>query len=120
MIGSILVLDLRLLGLFPRLSLIELAPILSRLAGLGLAATLLTGLGLFSVQPSHYLGNPAFLWKLGLIALGLFNVAVTRLQPAWPALRAGAAPNAVLKLTAALSLAVWISALFAGRWIAYL
>ncbi len=65
--GSVLVLDLRLLGLFPQMPLGPSVRILSRVAAIGLAAAMATGVLLFLVRPGEYLENMAFLAKLALV-----------------------------------------------------
>jgi hypothetical protein len=118
--GAILALDLRLLGLAPAVPLATIAPFLSRLAGAGVLLAILTGLCLFSVRPLEYARNPAFLAKLGLVALGLLNVAVVHFGSGWRTVLAGDAPTAALRFSAVLSVVLWISAVIAGRWIGFL
>ena len=118
--GSILALDLALLGLMPAAVLQAVAPYLSRLAGAGVVLAVVTGLCLFSVRPTEYAQNPAFLAKLGLIALGILNVAVVHFGAAWRGLLAGEAPTAALRTSATLSILIWIGAVIAGRWIGFL
>lgn len=120
LIGSIVALDLRLLGLFRQLPLAATAAMLVPLAGWGLTASILTGLLLFSVQPSHYLDNPAFVLKLSLIAAGLINALFLHLQTGWRRLEHAVEASTTVKISAAASLLIWISAVFAGRWIAFL
>ncbi len=119
LIGSITVLDLRLLGLFRRLPLDATAAALTRVGGFGLAAAILTGLLLFSVQPAHYLGNPAFVLKLALIGAGLVNIAILHRQRGWRRLHRGGSISLGVRLSAIVSLLLWISTIFAGRWIAF-
>jgi hypothetical protein len=118
--GAILALDLRLLGLAPVVPLAVVAPYLSRLAGAGVILAILTGLCLFSVRPLEYARNPAFLVKLCFVALGLLNVAVVHFNSGWRMVLAGNAPTAALRFSAILSIAIWISAVIAGRWIGFL
>lgn len=61
LIGAIVPLDLRLLGLVGPAPLEVLGPFLARAAAVGLALAVVTGLCLFSVRPSAYLTNPALL-----------------------------------------------------------
>lgn len=119
LVGAVITLDLRLLGLIRRGTISELAPLMSRLAACGLLLAIVTGIMLFSVQPAHYLGNNAFLLKLAIIGLGLLNVLVVHRLPGWRALRSGQPVVPLLKLTAVLSLTLWLAALLAGRWIAF-
>ncbi|MDQ0133147.1 hypothetical protein J2T08_001048 [Neorhizobium galegae] len=118
--GAILALDLRLLGLAPVVPLAAIAPYLSRLAGAGVLIAIATGLCLFSVKPLEYARNPAFLAKLGFVALGLLNVAIVHFNSGWRAVLAGNVPTAALRFSAVLSIVVWIAAVIAGRWIGFL
>ena len=120
LIGAIATLDLRLLGLFRAQMLAALAPVLWRMAAAGLGLALATGFLLFSVRPQSYAQNTAFLVKLALVALGLANALLLHHSPAWAQALAGGAIGARLRLAAALSLACWIGALLAGRWIGFL
>lgn len=119
-IGAILPLDLRLLGLFPGAPLAVLGPFLSRSAAVGVALAAFTGAWLFAVNASDYVENTAFLAKMALLALALGNVA---LQHGLGGFRAAldndaAAPRT--RLLAALSILLWVSVLLAGRWIAFI
>lgn len=109
LLGSILPLDLRVLGLFRRYPVEVLQPFLVRCAATGLGLAALTGLWLFSVKPDEYLANNAFCWKLALIALALINVVIRY-----------RAPKAPGRMHAGLSLSLWLSVLIAGRWIGFL
>lgn len=120
LIGAITLLDLRLLGWFRSLALPPLARVLSRMAAFGLAAAILSGFALFSVQPSHYLDNAAFLAKLGLIFLALLNLAAVHALPGWRRMRAGRDVDWSLRVTAATSLLLWVAVVLAGRWVAFL
>lgn len=83
-------------------------------AGLALAAV--TGVVLFAVRGEHYLSDPAFLIKVLLLAVGLVNVLVFRRAVVrW----AGDAPSTAMRLSAISFMAIWISTIFAGRWIAF-
>jgi len=118
LLGAILPLDLRLV-LGRQTALLPLiAPVLIRTAASGLALALATGLWLFSVKPSDYLGNAAFVAKIALLAAALANIA---LQHRWlgEALAATTMPLKV-RLLAGVSAALWLSVLVAGRWIGFL
>lgn len=120
LVGAIVTLDLRLLGAFRSAAVAQLARPLTRVAGCGLLGTLLTGPLLFSVQPAHYLDNAAFIAKLGIVTVGMVNAAVLRALPGWPQALRGEPVPGLLRVAAAVSLTAWVSAVFAGRWIAYL
>jgi hypothetical protein len=117
LLGAILPLDLRLAGLAGRAPLAAIAPFLIRAAASGLALAVLTGLWLFTVKPGEYLGNPAFLAKLGLILLALGNIALQ--HRGLGAVTAGAEPGPRTRVLAALSGAIWLGVLVAGRWIGF-
>ncbi len=120
LVGAIFTLDLRVLGAFGRAPLAALGPPLVRVAATGLGLALLTGFLLFSVRPLDYAANPAFLTKLGLITAGLLNVLVHRLGAGWRRALAGGPIEASVRAAAALSLLIWLCAVLAGRWIAFL
>jgi hypothetical protein len=119
LVGSIATLDLRVLGLFRTIPLGHIAPPLSRMAAIGLACALVTGFLLFSVRPVAYAQNPAFLAKLALVLLGILNAAAAHTLPYWRAAVGGEAIHTGLKLSAGLSLAIWVCAVVSGRWIAF-
>ncbi|AGS20979.1 hypothetical protein NXC12_CH01182 [Rhizobium etli] len=120
LVGAILPLDLRLAGFFRKVPAQIIAPFLSRAAGVGLAAAILTGFGLFSVRAVEYAANPAFLAKLALIGFGLLNLLAVHLGQGWKTLTTSGRIRPGLRFSAALSAASWIAALLAGRWIGFL
>lgn len=118
-VGAILPLDLRLIGLLRSAPLAVLAPFLTRAAAFGLALALSTGAWLFTVKPSEYAGNPAFLAKLALLALALGNIA---LQHRGRALAETLATEQVplrVRASALASFTLWLAVLLAGRWIGF-
>lgn len=118
--GAVLALDLRILGLAREVPLAVVAPYLSRLAAAGGVVAIVTGFCLFSVRPVEYAQNPAFLAKLGFVALGLINVAIVHLGRSWRSVLDGKAPDMAARAFALFSIAVWIAAVVAGRWIGFL
>lgn len=119
LLGNILLLDLRLLGVLRHSALAEVLSLLSRVAGLGLGLAIASGLLLFSVQPQHYLHNPAFLLKLALLSLALLNLLLVQYSQSWQQAQSGAQVSSGLKLAAACSLLLWLAIIIAGRWIAF-
>ncbi len=117
--GPILVLDLRILGAFPGIPAAHLARPLARTAAVGVGLAVLTGALLFSTRPTGYLANPAFLLKVALVGLGILNALVIRATPGWRRLLAGAEPGGLVRTLALASAAIWIAAILAGRWIAF-
>ena len=119
--GSIVVVDLRVLGASKNLPLRQLAQHalpLTLLAFLGAAAT---GSLLFTAHAADLIGNRIFLVKLGLIMLAGINAAMFHTGPyasiaQWDA--AAPAP-AGARVMAAASIGLWIAVIGCGRWIAY-
>ena len=88
--------------------------VLRPVAVVALAAALLTGFTLFSVQPVAYAENPAFLTKMGLLLLDIGNALL------FTTFRAHRQDGVMPKILAVASAALWISTAFAGRFIGYL
>jgi hypothetical protein len=119
-VGAILPLDLRLIGLFRKVPVAVVGPFLSRAAATGVAFAIVTGFCLFSVRPLEYAGNAAFLTKITLVALGIGNAALLHLTPQWRAAVKGGPLSLRVRLSALLSLTIWIGAVLSGRWIGFL
>ncbi|OCP07185.1 MULTISPECIES: DUF6644 family protein [unclassified Ensifer] len=119
-IGAILPLDLRLLGLAPAVPIAVVGPFLSHAAAVGVALTIVTGFCLFSVNPLEYSGNVAFLTKMTLLALGVANAVLLHVTPQWRAAVKGGPLTLRVRLSAFLSLMIWTGAVVAGRWIGFL
>lgn len=119
LLGPILALDARLLGAFRHTPLTVIGPFLVFIAKIGAALAITTGLVLFTVRPPDYLDNPAFLIKLGLLALALANAIILDRSSAWRDAVAGHANPARLQLQAAGSMVLWLAVLVAGRWVGF-
>ncbi|MGH0330948.1 DUF6644 family protein [Sinorhizobium meliloti] len=119
-VGSILPLDLRLLGFFRSVPVAVVGPYLSRTAAIGVALAIATGFCLFSVRPVEYAANPAFLTKMTLLALGALNAAILHLTPQWRDAVKGGPLSPRVRLSALLSMSIWTGAVLAGRWIGFL
>jgi hypothetical protein len=119
LVGSIVALDLRLLGFGRGIAIQPLAQLLLPLSRVGFVVAISMGFLLFSADAAHVVRNPAFLAKLLLIAAALINIAIAHLGPWRRALQWHGDPPAGAKLTGFASLVLWISAICAGRLIAY-
>lgn len=119
LIGGILPVDIRLLGGFRPLTMPALSRVLEPMAAIGLGLALLSGLLIFTVKPAVYAANPAFLAKMVLVALGTLNALSLRFGGAWRVAMAGGVVAGHLKARAALSILIWLAALTAGRFIAF-
>ena len=120
--GSILILDLRLLGLARRLPIGDLARFTVPVSKVGFALAAVTGLMMLSTNGSEYVGNPYLPAKFAAIGVGLVNVAVVSRLGAWRA--AGAreltdGERRTLAIAGATSLASWLTAVVCGRMIGY-
>jgi len=118
LVGSIVALDLRLLGLARRLDPAELDRYLTRFVFAALPLLLLTGAALFAADATFIATNPAFWVKMGLLAAALINAAVFNLLwrpylPHWDI-----APPAA-RLQALASLLLWPGVAICGRLLAY-
>ncbi len=115
LVGSVAMLDLRLLGLSRRLPPSDLARHLLPWSWLGLALIVPSGLLMFSAHASEWVGNPVFGIKLALIAAAGGNALLFHRRAAWrdgkPSLRA--------RIAGALSLSLWLGVLACGRLLAY-
>jgi hypothetical protein len=120
--GAILILDLKLLGLFPRapLAIVSATSVPMAMAGFLLAAA--SGLCLLATNATEYKSNPFLLIKFGAIFVGLCNFLVIRRIPAWqhrwtntPSERG----RRQLAMGGGVSLAAWAIAVTAGRMIGY-
>lgn len=120
--GSILVLDLRLVGVGRRVPLGALSAAVVPVATAGFLIAATTGIGLLATKATEYVGNPFLLIKFPAIALGLLNVGVLKRTGAWRAHRMRdltAGEQRQLAVFGGLSLLCWLTAITAGRMIAY-
>jgi hypothetical protein len=119
-VGSIVTLDLRILGLFRGFSVATLAPPLTRVAVTGIYCAMVSGFLLFSVRPLAYVVNPAFLAKITLVTLGVINALALRSTRAWQFALDGEPVSDSVRAAALRSILIWAGAILAGRWIGFL
>lgn len=119
--GSIVVLDLRLLGLSRGISVRKLATHVLPWTAASFALIVPSGLAMFVAHASDFIGNPVFLLKMGLIFAAGINAAVLHAGP----LRSAAGwdvdadPPAVARLAGGISLLLWAAVIACGRLLAY-
>ena len=120
--GSVVPLDLRLIGVWQRLPIGPMARTLLPVALGGLGLAVLTGALLFSVSAVRYAGLTLFQIKLLLILAALANLVLLHATTAWAAHHHGELPGttARLQVAGALSLGLWLSTIVAGRMLGYL
>lgn len=120
--GSILLLDLKLLGAFRAVPLALLGLPTVRLAATGFAVAAVSGVCLLATNASEYAANPFLLLKFGAIAVGLANAVALHRSAAWRSRAADAptGPHAMpLRFAGGVSLAAWTTAVAAGRMLGY-
>jgi hypothetical protein len=120
--GSVLVLDLRLIGAWRQVRLDAIARPTVSLATGGFLVAATSGLCLITTNATEYIGNPFLLIKFPAIAVGLANVAVLSRLPAWKARGTRDLTNreqAQLAVAGTVSLFSWLTAVGAGRLIGY-
>ncbi|AZO11912.1 MULTISPECIES: hypothetical protein [unclassified Mesorhizobium] len=118
LLTSVALMDLRVCGMFRALPYAAFTGLLRRTAFVAFAGALVTGSLLFSVRASAYAAMPIFLAKMTLILLAGINF----LGFLWLGRgRGGDEPaGGLAAMLAALSLALWIGVLLAGRFIGFL
>ena len=121
-VGSIFVVDLRLVGLASRRRRVtELAAEILPLTWCAFAVAASAGLLLFIAKPVTYTANAFFLSKLVLLALAGVNMVVFQglVHRRLVGIDAGAAEPFAAKVSGALSLALWIGVIACGRMIGF-
>jgi hypothetical protein len=121
--GSILLLDLRLLGVWPQIPLRCVAVPALTLAVPGLMLALASGLAMITTNGLDYVGNPFLYFKFPAIVVGLGCAVITRASAPWRRVCAAdtVAPRdrRLLAVAGGVSLASWLTAIAAGRMIGY-
>jgi hypothetical protein len=121
LVGSIAVLDLRLLGLSRSLPVRRLAAhVLPWTIG-SFALILPSGLAMFVAHANDFISNPVFAAKICLILAaianaGIFHAGVFRGAAQWDV---DAMPPVSARVAAAASLLLWVSVIACGRLLAY-
>ena len=116
LVGSIIPLDLRLLGLWPDIDRRALARILIPTAISGLCLAGATGLILFSVRASEYAALNLFQLKLIIIATGVASALAMHYRHGR---LLETADRKELIAAGAVSMLCWLGALLCGRMIAF-
>ncbi|CCV08707.1 conserved membrane hypothetical protein [Mesorhizobium metallidurans STM 2683] len=118
LLTSVMLMDLRVIGAFRSLPQAAFVALLRRTALGAFAGALVTGALLFSVRAREYAAMPVFLAKMGLILLAGVNFLVfMRLCHARGEDELAGGDATML---AVVSLLLWTSVLFAGRFIGFL
>ncbi len=120
--GAVLVLDLRLLGVWRTVALPAISKPTVPIATAGFVLAALSGVCLLATKATEYVDNPFVYIKFPAIALGLVNVAALNFSTAWKdhKIRELSAPEqSQLTIFGGISLFCWLIAITAGRMIGY-
>ena len=119
LVGSILMLDLRVLGVGRSVSIDALSRLATPFSILGICLSLSSGSVLFSADAAALAANPIFRLKMALLVAGLANALLFRLL--WQRRIFGWMEGAPVpaKLQAGLSGIGWLAVASCGRLIAY-
>lgn len=115
-VGILFVLNLRLIGFFPKIDPRLLRPLI-KLAWAGFIVNLISGFMLFAAQAPYFITHPAFIIKLIAIFLAIINAALLQ-----NLLKENVEKDKFSKgkYLAISSLVLWSTAIIAGRMIAYI
>jgi hypothetical protein len=114
MLGSLVLVELRVWGYASELPPRPLARAGLSLSLAGFALIVCSGLLMFAAHPGEMLANRAFVVKMLLVMLGGANAAIFHTRDSL-----GRADGAARAQTV-LSLGLWLAVIICGRWIAYL
>jgi len=120
LVGLLVVIDLRVLGLAPGMPIASLRAFM-KVVWIGFWANFASGVLLFCISPEKFYYSTMFRFKMSFIVVGLVLGAVLQRS----LLRVGDEyattlnPSTRHRLVAFLSLACWAAAITSGRWLAY-
>ena len=122
LVGSVVMFDLRVLGLSKQIPVRALARLLLPWSVASLLLIVPTGLVMFAAHADDFLENRAFVIKMALLLAAGMNAAIFLTGPyqtvkSWDT---GAAAPALARLSVALSIVLWIGVISCGRLIAHL
>lgn len=122
-VGSLLWVDLRLLGVAAiRYPISQMNKELTRWTWGAFVIALITGLGMFITRAAGHLENPAFQSKLVLLLLAGANMAYFHFKVYKDVARWDTSADipTQVKLAGALSLFLWSGVMLAGRWVGHI
>lgn len=122
LLGAIIPLDLRLLGVWRAVPLAPLWQVLTRSAAVGLALAVVFGTLLFVARATEYAASGLFVAKMVLIMLATANALALRAAGVDALLRSTDTAQALpvrIRLAAAISLGAWLTVLTLGRLVGY-
>lgn len=120
--GAVLLLDLRLLGLWRNITLAAISKPTVPVAVTGFVVAAISGVGLLATKATEYVGNPFVYIKFPAIGLGILNVIALSAVPAWKQHKdreLSSREQSQLAVFGGISLVCWLTAITAGRMIGY-
>ena len=121
LVGSVLMFDLRILGLNKQISVRALARHLLPWSWAALVLIVPTGLLMFTAHASDFLGNKAFQLKMALLMTAGINAIAFHTGPYQTAREwdVGVPAPLVAKASVAASMILWLAVITCGRLLAY-
>ena len=121
LVGSVVMFDLRVLGLSRNLSVRALSRHLLPWSIAALFLIVPTGFLMFTAHATDFLGNRTFQLKMGLLMLAGINAVIFRTGPYQSVAHWDIATRAPIaaQLSVAVSIAIWIAIIACGRLLAY-
>lgn len=116
LVGAVLPLNLRLLGLWRTIPRADLLRVLVPVAATGLTLAVVTGILLFSVRAQEYAGTGYLQVKLALVFVGILSAVM--IHRSYGLMLEGAS-RGQLTCHALISIGCWLGALACGRLIAF-
>jgi hypothetical protein len=119
LLGVVVLVDLRVLGVLKALSFASLHRLLPW-AALGFGVNVVTGMLFFVGMPGQYTGNRAFYWKVGLVMLaGVNALYFTLLEEPW-SLGSGEDAPLTAKIAAGSAMLLWVGVMYFGSMLPFL
>jgi len=119
LLGVVVLVDLRVLGVVKSLSYASLHRLLPW-AALGFGINVVTGMLFFVGIPGQYTKNPAFYWKVGLVMVaGLNALYFTLLEEPW-SLQSGEDAPLTAKFAAGSAMLLWVAVMYFGSMLPFL
>ena len=113
LVGSLVLLELRVWGFAAELPVKPLARLSLSVTLCGFGLVVASGLLMFAANPTELLTSRAFLIKMGLVQVAGLNAAWFHGRDSL--LRC----DALARVQTVLSMGIWLAAIICGRWIAY-
>lgn len=113
LLGSLVVLELRVWGLAPVLPVEPLARLALPVTACGFVLVAASGLLMFASQPAELLANRVFALKMGLVMLAGLNAALFHSRGGLQRL------DTFARAQTAASVGLWLVVIICGRWLAY-